>query len=98
MALDEDEVGDDGDDDDDAECLILLLDCCCPAMENSFKCPHLAALERYKNCTIQNLRCSIGPNSIPNMNCGNVSIADRNDDSRITSRTNVDRGVITQGE
>ena len=97
MALDVVVDGDDDeDDDDDAECLFLLLDCC-PAMENSFKCPHFAALERYKNCTIQNLRCSIGPNSIPKMNCGNVSIADRNDDSRITSRTNVDRGVIKQG-
>lgn len=75
---------------------LFLFDCAAAAMVNSFKCPHLATLERYKNCTSQNLRWTIGPRSIPMMNCGNVSMAERNDDSSMTIRTNVDMGAIRQ--
>lgn len=82
----------DGVEDDD---FLFLFDCAA-AMVNSFKCPHLAILERYRNCTNQNLRWTIGPRRIPIISCGNVSNADRKDDSSMTSRTNVDMGVIRQ--
>ncbi len=78
----------------DEDNLFFVLDC--PTTASSFKCPHLATLKRYKNCTSQNLRCRIGPSSSPMMNCGTVSRADRKDDSRMTKRTNVDIGVIKQ--